>query len=142
MECSLASTYTSSSSKSTSDVSGNRSPAKSGLHVNFTEKVEVKEKREKFLTAKYGAHQMSLIRKRLAVEMWLLEELQKLYNLPKRDPAVEGIECEVEVDIDDLLDMDDDHQRTHFLQQLLSSAKSKENVKEFIERLLEKIKTL
>lgn len=64
-------------------MSSNRSPAKSGLHVNFTEKVEVKEKREKFLTAKYGAHQMSLIRKRLAVEMWLLEELQKLYDLPK-----------------------------------------------------------
>jgi len=83
MECSLASTYTSSSAKSSSAVSGNRSPAKSGLHVNFTEKVEVKEKREKFLTAKYGAHQMSLIRKRLAVEMWLLEELQKLYDLPK-----------------------------------------------------------
>lgn len=83
MECSLASTYNGSSAKSAGTVSGNRSPAKSGLHVNFTEKVEVKEKREKFLTAKYGAHQMSLIRKRLAVEMWLLEELQKLYNLPK-----------------------------------------------------------
>jgi len=83
MECSLASTYNSSSAKPSSAVSGNRSPAKSGLHVNFTEKVEVKEKREKFLTAKYGAHQMSLIRKRLAVEMWLLEELQKLYDLPK-----------------------------------------------------------
>lgn len=84
MECSLASTYNGSSSKSTNAaVSVNRSPAKTGLHVNFTEKVEVKEKREKFLTAKYGAHQMSLIRKRLAVEMWLLEELQKLYNLPK-----------------------------------------------------------
>lgn len=83
MECSLASTYSNSSAKPSSAVSGNRSPAKSGLHVNFTEKVEVKEKREKFLTAKYGAHQMSLIRKRLAVEMWLLEELQKLYDLPK-----------------------------------------------------------
>jgi len=83
MECSLASSYTNSTSKSSNAVSGNRSPAKSDLHVNFTEKVEVKEKREKFLTAKYGAHQMSLIRKRLAVEMWLLEELQKLYDLPK-----------------------------------------------------------
>jgi len=83
MECGLASTYNGGSAKSTSAASADRSPAKSGLHVNFTEKVEVKEKREKFLTAKYGAHQMSLIRKRLAVEMWLLEELQKLYNLPK-----------------------------------------------------------
>jgi len=48
--------------------------------VNFKEKGEIKEKREKFLTAKYGHHQMSLIRKRLAVEMWLYEELKKLYE--------------------------------------------------------------
>ncbi|KAF4521600.1 hypothetical protein B566_EDAN001320 [Ephemera danica] len=64
------------------DVRGERSPAKSGLHVNFSEKGEVKERREKFLTAKYGSHQMSLIRKRLAVEMWLYDELQKLYDAP------------------------------------------------------------
>ena len=58
---------------------GERSPGK-GLHVNFSDKGEVKERREKFLTAKYGSHQMSLIRKRLAVEMWLYDELQKLYE--------------------------------------------------------------
>lgn len=79
-----------------------------------------------------------------------------MYVFFQRDPAVEGIECEVEVDIDDLLDMDDDRQRTQFLQvinnyfiysvkeihhfyllkinniyfqKLLSSAKSKENIK-------------
>lgn len=82
-----------------------RSPAKSGLHVNFSDKgevrlvderaatfrpagpltrccaeLQVKERREKFLTAKYGSHQMALIRKRLAVEMWLYDELQKLYD--------------------------------------------------------------
>ncbi|XP_028170172.1 uncharacterized protein LOC114359834 isoform X3 [Ostrinia furnacalis] len=59
-----------------------RSPAKSGLHVNFSDKGEVKERREKFLTAKYGSHQMALIRKRLAVEMWLYDELQKLFEAP------------------------------------------------------------
>lgn len=63
-----------------SEVEERRSPAKTGLHVNFIEKGEVKERREKFLTAKYGSHQMSLIRKRLAVEMWLYDELQKLYE--------------------------------------------------------------
>lgn len=42
--------------------------------------LQVKERREKFLTAKYGSHQMALIRKRLAVEMWLYDELQKLYE--------------------------------------------------------------
>lgn len=62
------------------DVRSERSPAKAGLHVNFKEKGEIKERREKFLTAKYGNHQMSLIRKRLAVEMWLYEELKKLYQ--------------------------------------------------------------
>ncbi len=86
MECSLASTYggeqtkTSVSSGSLSSVKAEKS-AKSGLHVNFTEKGEVKERREKFLTAKYGSHQMNLIRKRLAVEMWLYEEIQKLCSL-------------------------------------------------------------
>lgn len=54
--------------------------AKSQLHVEFIENGEVKEKREKYLTAKYGSHQMSLIRKRLSVEMWLYDELQKLYQ--------------------------------------------------------------
>ena len=59
-----------------------RSPGRQNLKVNFIEKGEVKERREKFLTAKYGSHQMSLIRKRLAVEMWLYDELQKLYDPP------------------------------------------------------------
>lgn len=62
-----------------------RSPNRTGLRVNFSEKGEaVKERREKFLTAKYGSHQMSLIRKRLAVEMWLYDELQKLFDPPVR----------------------------------------------------------
>ncbi|KAK6640262.1 hypothetical protein RUM44_011948 [Polyplax serrata] len=65
-----------------SDVRSESSPAKAGLHVNFIEKTDVKEKREKFLTAKYGSHQMGLIRKRLAVEMWLYDELQKLFESP------------------------------------------------------------
>lgn len=63
-----------------------RSPNRTNLRVNFTEKGEaVKERREKFLTAKYGSHQMSLIRKRLAVEMWLYDELQKLFDPPVRN---------------------------------------------------------
>ena len=38
------------------------------------------EERRKYLTAKYGSHQMRLIRKRLAVEDWLDKELRKLYD--------------------------------------------------------------
>ena len=41
---------------------------------------EEKDKRQKFLTARYGQHQMMLIRKRLAVEDWLYEKLRDLYN--------------------------------------------------------------
>ncbi len=71
-------------------------------HVNFNGGGEEK-KREKFLTAKYGAHQvreeamipvpkhththlslspvqMALIRKRLRVEMWMYERLQEIYG--------------------------------------------------------------
>lgn len=84
MECGVSATYPSTNGGTPNgimtDVRSERSPAKSGLHVNFSEKGEVKERREKFLTAKYGSHQMSLIRKRLAVEMWLYDELQKLYE--------------------------------------------------------------
>lgn len=79
MECGVSTAY---GGPVPSDVRTERSPAKAGLHVCFSEKGEVKERREKFLTAKYGSHQMSLIRKRLAVEMWLYDELQKLYETP------------------------------------------------------------
>ncbi|KAJ8955156.1 hypothetical protein NQ318_009049 [Aromia moschata] len=82
MECGVTGGYTNGTTPAgiLADVRSERSPSKTGLHVNFKEKGEIKEKREKFLTAKYGHHQMSLIRKRLAVEMWLYEELKKLYE--------------------------------------------------------------
>jgi len=116
-----------------------RSPARANLHVAFTEKGEVKERREKFLTAKYGSHQMSLIRKRLAVEMWLFDELQKLYESVNDNQKSR----EVEVDIDELLDMDTDEDRRSFLQELLVDAKKPQHdVKKFINDLLEKAKTL
>ncbi|KAJ0175371.1 hypothetical protein K1T71_008530 [Dendrolimus kikuchii] len=123
-----------------------RSPAKSGLHVNFSDKGEVKERREKFLTAKYGSHQMALIRKRLAVEMWLYDELQKLYEAPKDavgGAAAAAASQEVEVDIDELLDMDDEQRRRAHLATLLADAKKpQKDVHKFINELLEKAKTL
>ncbi|XP_045494934.1 protein phosphatase 1 regulatory subunit 14B [Colias croceus] len=128
-----------------------RSPAKAGLHVNFSDKGEVKERREKFLTAKYGSHQMALIRKRLAVEMWLYDELQKLYESPVQSEGAGGAgaggatggDQEVEVDIDELLDMDSDDQRRRHLTVLLADAKKpQKDVYKFINDLLEKAKTL
>lgn len=41
---------------------------------------EEKDKRQKYLTARYGQHQMMLIRKRLAVEDWLYEKLRVMYD--------------------------------------------------------------
>ncbi|XP_037870326.1 uncharacterized protein LOC101736804 isoform X2 [Bombyx mori] len=81
-----------------------RSPAKAGLHVNFSDKGEVKERREKFLTAKYGSHQMALIRKRLAVEMWLYDELQKLYEIPTLLADAKKPQKDVHKFINELLD--------------------------------------
>ncbi|CAK1549308.1 unnamed protein product [Leptosia nina] len=124
-----------------------RSPAKAGLHVNFSDKGEVKERREKFLTAKYGSHQMALIRKRLAVEMWLYDELQKLYESPATTESgaasASDTSQEVEVDIDELLDMDSEEQRWRHLTVLLADAKKpQKDVHRFIKDLLEKAKTL
>ncbi|XP_045768903.1 protein phosphatase 1 regulatory subunit 14B [Maniola jurtina] len=121
-----------------------RSPAKAGLHVNFSDKGEVKERREKFLTAKYGSHQMALIRKRLAVEMWLYDELQKLYEAPVSAAAAAGADsADVEVDIDELLDMDsDEHRRRHLTMLLADAKKPQKDVHKFINDLLEKAKTL
>ena len=56
-------------------------PGTPNKHVNFGGSGASEEKkREKFLTAKYGAHQMALIRKRLRVEMWMYERLQEIYG--------------------------------------------------------------
>lgn len=112
-----------------------RSPNRTNLRVNFTEKGEaVKERREKFLTAKYGSHQMSLIRKRLAVEMWLYDELQKLFDPPvsvkihTNFTIVWSINNDwifilsiffkseaIDVDIDEILDMESDDIRISHL---------------------------
>lgn len=54
-------------------------------HVGFTHhRDEEKEKRQKYLTARYGQHQMTLIRKRLAVEDWLYEKLRTLHDCKVR----------------------------------------------------------
>lgn len=66
------------------------------------------ERKSKYLTAKYGQHQMSLIKKRLQVEMWLLDQLQTLYE--DEDKA-----NQVELDLDLLLDIDGDVRRREML---------------------------
>jgi hypothetical protein len=51
-------------------------PTSTSKAVNFVTNPSGEKKREKYLTAKYGAHQMALIRKRLKVEMF--DQLQEL----------------------------------------------------------------
>ena len=69
------------SSSKISSANHRQAPATPNRHVNFGGGNGPEEKkREKFLTAKYGAHQMALIRKRLRVEMWMYERLQELYG--------------------------------------------------------------
>lgn len=47
------------------------------VKVNFNELNDLKdEKKSRYLTAKYGLHQMSLIRKRLQVESWVYDFLK------------------------------------------------------------------
>ena len=70
--------YTSAASNSHNN--SPRSPENSsvGFHMPCP---QYQEDRKKYLTAKYGSHQMKLIRKRLAVEDWLDTELRKLYGV-------------------------------------------------------------
>ena len=64
-----------------SSSSHRKAPSTPNRQVNFGGGDGPEEKkREKFLTAKYGAHQMALIRKRLRVEMWMYERLTELYG--------------------------------------------------------------
>lgn len=50
-------------------------------HVNFgSADDEISDRKKKYLTAKYGQHQMNLIKKRLRVEMWMYEQLAVLYD--------------------------------------------------------------
>lgn len=54
------------------------------VKVNFNELNDLKdEKKGRYLTAKYGVHQMSLIRKRLQVENWMYDKLKELCNVCK-----------------------------------------------------------
>lgn len=131
----------SSSSKITSSNNTNHrqqaaAPATPNRHVNFGGGTGEEKKREKFLTAKYGAHQMALIRKRLRVEMWMYERLQELYGAD-----------DIEIDLDEVLDMEDEQDRRHYISEILrldgnNIRMSPDRMNLFVGDLLEKVKTL
>jgi len=120
-----------------SDNGKKSSPATPSKAVNFSTNPENEKHREKYLTAKYGAHQMALIRKRLKVEMWMFDELQNLQDSENESTK------ELDIDLDEILDMDDEIQRKIFLMKVLSDSNcSKEIVNKFVDDLLERAKTL
>lgn len=94
------------------------------------------ERKKKYLTAKYGAHQMYLIKKRLGVEMWIFDELRKLFNSEDDDH-----DCELE--LEEILNLDDDSQRREYAMEQLQAAKqSPEEVNKFVDELLKRARTL
>ncbi|CAG5121418.1 unnamed protein product [Candidula unifasciata] len=99
-------------------------------------KDQLKENKKKYLTAKYGSHQMLLIKKRLNVEMWIFDELRRLYNSEDDDH-----DCELE--LEEILNLDSDDERREYIQEQLQDAKQPpEVVNKFVEELLKKAKTL
>ncbi|XP_013399742.1 protein phosphatase 1 regulatory subunit 14C-like [Lingula anatina] len=120
-------------------VHNNTSP---GNHaVNFhtpTKRDEVHEQKQKYFTAKYGAQQMVLIRKRLKVEDWVDDQLRDLYDC---EDDADTYDCEI--DLDEVLDLDTDNEKRQFIWEKVSNApQSQEVLSKFIEELLERTKTL
>jgi len=126
-----------SSSKTSNTNHRQATPATPNRHVNFGGgNGDGEKKREKFLTAKYGAHQMALIRKRLRVEMWMYERLTELYGAD-----------DIEIDLDEVLDMEDEQDRRVYISELLridgnNIRMSPDRINLFVGDLLEKVKTL
>ncbi|VDI28157.1 protein phosphatase 1 regulatory subunit 14B-like [Mytilus edulis] len=108
-------------------------------HVGFTHhRDEEKEKRQKYLTARYGQHQMTLIRKRLAVEDWLYEKLRTLH-----DCKIDTDDHDCELDLEEVLNLDTDQERIKYIQEELKNPKlSQDDINVFIEELLQKASTL
>ncbi|PRD35623.1 UNVERIFIED_CONTAM: hypothetical protein NCL1_10994 [Trichonephila clavipes] len=127
MECSIPQNFP--SKATTSDMQSiqpGQSPPKSMLHVNFNlENEEIHERKKKYLTAKYGQHQMSLIKKRLRVEMWMYDQLQILYEIPDDSSSYE-----VEIDLDELLDIEAEPARRDWLRKKLVGVKQSEEAVE------------
>ncbi|XP_067141937.1 protein phosphatase 1 regulatory subunit 14C-like [Centruroides vittatus] len=141
MECTVRAAYPPkpASSASTGMKTLNHGAPKSILHVNFEpEPHEMQERKKKYLTAKYGQHQMSLIKKRLRVEMWMYEQLQSLYGCTD-----DSDNYDVEIDLDELLDIEADGAKKQWLLNKLVNAKdSRAAVERFVGELLQRAKTL
>lgn len=109
-------------------------------NVSFNEETddEKNAERKKFLTMKYGQHQLRLVQKRLRVEFWIDAELMLLYNITDASETYDG-----ELDIDELLDMEDDAEREAFIKNMLTNCPQPPDViQDFVDRTLAKLRTL
>ncbi|XP_059170454.1 uncharacterized protein LOC131951993 [Physella acuta] len=139
----MATSYTSSTNSDQVDLyqqpnrMENTHTQESPRNVGFSNlKEQHTEKKKKYLTAKYGAHQMFLIKKRLGVEMWVFDELRRLYNSEADDH-----ECELE--LEEILNLDTDRERREYAMMQLQNAKQPpEEVNKFVDELLIRAKTL
>lgn len=126
------------SENSSGDIDGDTSPRSVSFGMNNNKREEEKDKRQKYLTARYGQHQMMLIRKRLAVEDWLYDQLRTLYNCENDE---DDHDCQL--DLEDVLNLDSDSERLRYVHESLTDAKQPPDlVKKFVSELLQKAKTL
>lgn len=99
-------------------------------------KTDYQEERSKILTMKYGKQQMMLIRKRLKVEMWLMDELETLFE-------DEDLAVKCDMDIDNILDLETDAERRDAIVKKLSGCPAnQQDTEEFIKNFLERLCTL
>ena len=80
-----AGTFPTQTAQNAHDVTTSEKSTSKGASVYFGPEEKHADKRAKYFTAKYGAHQMSLVKKRLAVEDWIFEELGRLYQTEVRN---------------------------------------------------------
>jgi protein phosphatase 1 regulatory subunit 14B len=93
----------------------------------------------RFLTAKYPKHQMGLIRRRLAVEDWMDDQLKKLFDVSDEDYET----YDTILELDEILNLDTDEERSVYIRERISSAPKSEQLRhEFVTELLEKAASL
>ncbi|KAF6034839.1 hypothetical protein EB796_006855 [Bugula neritina] len=106
---------------------------------DLTDESVQQEDRKKFLTMKYGQKEIKLIQRRLKVEFWMDEELNKLYDIDTSS----GMMYPCDVDLDEVIDLETNIEKRQYLEDSLMDCKKPQIlVKEFIEELLTKLKTL
>lgn len=133
--------YSNTSSSSTSSSSTSSTGSANVKFTGFFKDNKVDE-REKYLTAKYPNHQMALIKKRLKVEFWIDEQLKLLFDVSDENSKEDYDICPDDL-VDSLLDVDSDSERKSIiLKQLTRAKRPKEDILNFVDELLKRLRLL